>query len=213
MARLSLGADDKAARLANCLICTGHTRRAARALHSTATMADLTQPAVREAVQLLHPPLPVRLARSCVGCPADADQVILEDREDTSRIIRSSDNGAAAGPSGWGGGLLAALVESDTCRLGIVALLKDILDGNIPDAARQYLLASRLVAITKPDSDGMRPIAVGELFHGGHCCQRYEQLPLDCCLHTSTGRRAEWRGAHCPTCSSRSQIALSSGLH
>ena len=42
------------------------------------------------------------------------------------RIIRSSDNGSAAGASGWGGGLLAALVESDICRLGIVALLKDI---------------------------------------------------------------------------------------
>ena len=30
--------------------------------------------------------------------------------------------------------------------------------------AKQYLLASRLVAITKQDSDSLRPIAVGELF-------------------------------------------------
>jgi hypothetical protein len=29
------------------------------------------------------------------------------------RINRSFDNGAVAGLSGWGGGLLAALVESD----------------------------------------------------------------------------------------------------
>jgi hypothetical protein len=163
MARTSLGADDKAARLANRLICSNHTRRAARALHSTATMADLTQPAVREALQLLHPPLPANSVLPRL--PADADQVILQDGEEIKRIIRNSDNGAAAGPSGWGGGLLAALVESDICRLGINALLKDILNGNLPDAARQYLLASRLVAITKPDSDSLRPIAVGELFY------------------------------------------------
>jgi hypothetical protein len=163
MMRVSLDADDKAARLADRLIRTGHARRAARALHSTATMADLTQPAVREAVQLLHPSL---AADSILPrLPADADQVILEDGEDMRRIIRSIDNGAAAGPSGWGGGLLAVLVESDICRLGIIALLKDILNGNIPDAARPYLLASRLVAITKPESDILRPIAVGELFY------------------------------------------------
>ena len=43
-------------------------------------MADLTQPAVREAVQLLHPPLP---ADSVVPrLPADAEQLILEDGED-----------------------------------------------------------------------------------------------------------------------------------
>jgi hypothetical protein len=163
MLQLSLDPDDKAARLANRLICSNHTRRAARALHSTATMADLTQPAVREAVQLLHPPLPAESVLPRL--PADADQIILADGGAMKRIIRSSDNGAAAGPSGWGGGLLAALVESDICRLGIIALLKDILNGNIPDAARQYLLASRLVAITKPDSDSLRPIAVGELFY------------------------------------------------
>jgi hypothetical protein len=163
MLQLSLDPDDKAARLANRLICSNHTRRAARALHSTATMADLTQPAVRKAVQLLHPPLPADSVLPRL--PADADQVILADGEAMKRIIRSSDNGAAAGPSGWGGGLLAALVESDICRFGIIALLKDILNGDIPDAARQYLLASRLVAITKPDSDSLRPIAVGELFY------------------------------------------------
>ena len=163
MARVSLSTDDKAARRANRLITAGHTRRAAQTLHSTATMADLTQPAVREAVQLLHPPLPADSVLPRL--PADAEQLILEDGDDIKRIIRSSDNGSAAGPSGWTGGLLAALVESDLCRLGIVALLKDILNGNIPDAARQYLLASRLVAITKPDSDSLRPIAVGELFY------------------------------------------------
>ena len=35
----------------------------------------------------------------------------------------------------------------------------------LSDDARQLLLASRLVALTKPSSDGYRPIAVGELFY------------------------------------------------
>ena len=162
--RSGFSADDKAARRANRLITAGHTRRAAQTLHSTATLADLTQPAVREAwVQQLHPPLPADSVLPRL--PADAEQVILEDGDEIKRIIRSSDNGSAAGPSGWTGRLLAALIESDLCWLGIVALLKDILNGNIPDAAKQHLLASRLVAITKPDSDSLRPIAVGELFY------------------------------------------------
>jgi hypothetical protein len=58
MLQLELDGDDKAARRADRMIRTGHTRRAAQALHSTASMADLTQPAVREAVRALHPPLP-----------------------------------------------------------------------------------------------------------------------------------------------------------
>ena len=48
--------------------------------------------------------------------------------------------------------------------MGIIALLKDILNGNLPKRARQLLLASRLVALSKPDGK-YRPIAVGELFY------------------------------------------------
>ena len=72
-------------------------------------------------------------------------QIILEDDDEMMRIIRSSDNGSASGPSGWGGNMLSSLAESSICRGGIIALLKDITNGNIPDEARQYLLASRLV--------------------------------------------------------------------
>jgi hypothetical protein len=89
---------------------------------------------------------------------SEAEQVILEDGEAMILIIRKSDNGSAAGPSGWGGNLLAVQAESDICRLGINALLKDILSGSIPEAARPYLLASRLVALGKPNSDSLRPI-------------------------------------------------------
>jgi len=60
--------------------------------------------------------------------------------------------------------MLSSLAQSDLCRMGIIALLKDILNGNLPERARQLLLASRLVALSKPDGK-YRPIAVGELFY------------------------------------------------
>ena len=80
-------------------------------------------------------------------------------------MLTQSDNGTSAGPSGWGGNMLVILAPSDICRLGVMALLRDIINGELPDDARQLLLASRLVALTKPNSDGYRPIAVGELFY------------------------------------------------
>jgi hypothetical protein len=161
--QVELEADDKAARRASHLISTNHVRRAAQTLHSTTSMADLAQPAVQETLRLLHPALPA--GSLLPDLPVHAPSVILEDGADMRRIIRSSVNGSAAGPSGWTGSLLAALVESDICRLGIIALLSDICNGSLSEEAKQYLLASRLVAITKPDSDSLRPIAVGELFY------------------------------------------------
>ena len=89
--------------------------------------------------------------------------MILEDDDILRRIVLRSNNGASSGPSGWGGNMLSSLSESSICRAGICALLKDIINGSLPEEARQYLLASRLV-IDKP-TGGIHPIAVGELFY------------------------------------------------
>ena len=62
--------------------------------------------------------------------------------------------------------MLSSLVQSDICRAGVIALLRDIINGNLPDRARQLLLSSRLVALTKHNGgQGYRPIAIGELFY------------------------------------------------
>ena len=141
------------------------------ALHSTTTMADFTLPSVRQRMVQLHPPL--SSDSKLPDLPERSPEVILEDDEQMKRLIRSTNNGTSSGPSGWGGNLLSSLVESDICRAGIVALLKDIINGNIPDEARQYLVASRLVGLNKPGGD-VRPIAIGELFYRHHrsqgCC-------------------------------------------
>ena len=46
-----------------------------------------------------------------------------------------------------------------------ITLLKDIINGNLPDSARQLLLASQAIGLGKPDNNGIRPIAIGELFY------------------------------------------------
>jgi hypothetical protein len=154
--------DIKAVKRAMHLVKQGHLRKAAQTLHSTATMADLRQPSVQQEMRRLHPALPASSVLPTL--PADAPQMILEDDDILRRIIQRSNNGSASGPSGWGGNMLSTLSESDICRAGIRALLRDIINGSLPEQARQYLLASRLVGLNKP-TGGARPIAVGELFY------------------------------------------------
>ena len=144
------------------LVTEKQIRRAAQRLHNTTTMADLSDPSVREKLVRLHPPLP-----DCAVIPTrpvDSPPILLEDDEHMRRLIRDSNNGAAGGPSGWAGNMLSSLVESALCRAGIIALLSDIVNGRLPEQARQYLLSSRVVGLTKPDS-GVRPIAIGEMFY------------------------------------------------
>ena len=155
--------DSKAARKANYLVQCGLTRKAAQVLHSTTQVADLRTAAAQETMLQLHPRPPSDAALPVL--PQGAPPSVLEDDAGMRRLLAQSDNGTSAGPSGWGGNMLAILVQSDICRLGVIALLRDIINGDLPDDARQLLLASRLVALTKPNSDGYRPIAVGEVFY------------------------------------------------
>ena len=154
--------DVDAVKAARRLVTEKQIRRAAQRLHNTTTMADLTDPVAREKLVRLHPPLPVGAV--IPTRPADSPPILLEDDEHMRRLIRDSNNGSAGGPSGWAGNMLSSLVESALCRAGIIALLSDILNGRLPEQARQYLLSSRLVGLTKPD-DGVRPIAIGEMFY------------------------------------------------
>lgn len=159
----TVDADTRAVRRANYLVQCGLTRKAGQVLHSTTQMADMRTAAVQEAMLRLHPQS--TSGTSLPDVPQTAPHSVLEDDADTRRLIAQSDNGTAAGPSGWGGNMLSILVQSDICRLGIIALLRDIMNGDLSDDARQLLLASRLVALAKPNDAGYRPIAVGELFY------------------------------------------------
>ena len=155
--------DIQAAKRAQHHVQRGHMQKAAHVLHSTATMADQRQPDVQRALAALHPPLPPPSV--IPRMLDDAPQPIVEDDKVLVKLLRRSDNGSASGPSGWGGNMLSSLAQSDLCRAGIIALLKDVINGNLPERARQLLLASRLVALSKPGTGKLRPIAVSELFY------------------------------------------------
>ena len=132
------------------LVTEKQIRRAAQRLHSTTAMVDLTDATVRAELVSLHPPLPE--GAMIPARPGGTSPIILEDDDDMRRLLRSSNNGSAGGPSGWAGNMLSSLVESALCRAGIITLLSDIVNNNLPDQARQYLLSSRLVGLSKPDS-------------------------------------------------------------
>ena len=161
--RHSADPDSKAARKASNLVRSGLVRKAAQVLHSTTQLADLRTAEAQATMLRLHPRPPSDTALPVL--PTEAPPSVLEDDAGIRRLLVQSDNGTSPGPSGWGGNMLSILVQSDICRLGVIALLRDIVNGELPDDARQLLLASRLVALTKPNSDGYRPIAVGELFY------------------------------------------------
>ena len=103
----------------------------------------------------LHPPLPQ--GSVLPGLPQHAPEMILEDDTVMHALLRRSNNGSASGQSGWGGNMLSMLVESDVCFAGIIALLRDIINGKLPDSARQLLLASRAIGLGKPPTTASAP--------------------------------------------------------
>ena len=115
-------------------------------------------------LRALHPPL--SSTAQLPPMPSDTEPIQLEDDSTLRRILRSSNNGATGGPSGWAGNMLSVLVDSVSCRIGLIRLLQDIINGNIPDTVRPHLLTCKLVAINKPGiKTGVRPIAMGEIFY------------------------------------------------
>ena len=71
--------------------------------------------------------------------------------------------GSAPGLSGWTESLLLPLVEDAHLLLAVTSFLEDIANGRIDSASRERLLSCRLIPVKKKD-DGVRPIAVSEVF-------------------------------------------------
>ena len=79
-------------------------------------------------------------------------------------MIKALANGSSPAGSGWTGDLLKALSDDSDCLEGICTLIKDMINGILPDSCRSLLLASVLVGAKKPKG-GTRPIAMGEAFY------------------------------------------------
>ena len=157
-------AEDKAAACrANRLVHHGHIRKAAHVLNSTTRKADTSDPEVMDLLRALHPP--PREGGLFPALSSTAPLIHCDDDDSAIyRILRQSNNGSAAGPSGWGGNMVSILADDRRCSSALLRLLQDIANDGITDAMRSLLLSCDLVAIEKP-AGGLRPIAVGELFY------------------------------------------------
>jgi hypothetical protein len=139
----------------------GHLRMAAQAASATHTTADCTDPLVLQQLRELHPD---SSDRPIPPLPLDTFTPLAVDEGAIGRLLQHCNNGKAGGPSGWNGAMLSVLAGSTVCRKGIARLIHDIIRGDIPYAVRHHLLATRLIALTKPNGK-LRPIAMGEIFY------------------------------------------------
>ncbi|HEX3641453.1 MAG TPA: reverse transcriptase domain-containing protein, partial [Ktedonobacteraceae bacterium] len=145
----------------------GFTGKAAQVLCSKANVADCKDEAVLDKLRALHPALPADrvIPTAPAASPLASHRVTIDPTSQSFlRLIKGSNNGAAPGPSGWGGDMLSCLIHDPICMQGIATMLQLIVDNEVPAAIRPYLLASRLIPLTKPGG-GIRPIAVGELLY------------------------------------------------
>lgn len=84
-------------------------------------------------------------------------------------------NGSAPGPSGWTAEMVRVLTEDPDCLTGLVMLIQDITNGNLPDSIKPFLLPSNLIGLDKNAGTSVCPIAIGEIFVNCRShCRRYK---------------------------------------
>ena len=145
----------------------GHASRAIQHLLQERNDREVTEHTVN-LLRDLHPqrsdtavPLP--------SLPQDAPETPIC-KERTAKILKRIANGSAAGASGWNGDILLQVSQDEECFDLICTLLHDIVNGRLPDLAREVLLQGLLLGIPKDaDEDSVRPIAIGDAFYKAAC--------------------------------------------
>jgi Reverse transcriptase (RNA-dependent DNA polymerase) len=132
--------------------------RAMQALTSTTRIADLDQAAEREKLRCLHP----SSQRTMPPCPVDAVEVVVDYAWMESEM-RATDNGAAAGPSGYGSNYIAVLATDAHCVQALAFFIQQIVNNKLPPLARTLLTTCHVISLEK-DVDGRRPLAIGDMF-------------------------------------------------
>ena len=80
-------------------------------------------------------------------------------------VLKRLKRGASPGLDGWSQPLLSLVIGDTLCLRAISILVLEICNGAILDPGmRAALLGSRLVAVPKPGTDRVRPVAVGSVF-------------------------------------------------
>jgi Reverse transcriptase (RNA-dependent DNA polymerase) len=158
---------DRQARRAQHLFEHGHARRAMQSLSSVTSLADLSIAREREKLRCLHPPANGTLP----DLPADAPEVVV-DLDWMAAEMRASDNGASAGPSGYGSNYLSVLSADPHCVQALAFFVQQIVNHKLPEVL-QTLLTTCIVVSIKKTSNGRRPIAIGDIFY--RMAARYSQ--------------------------------------
>ena len=153
-------ADESAAQRVGRLLELGHPSKAMQTLTSVTSLADLDDDDERGLLRQLHPmadgPMP--------ACPDDAPELVV-DSVWMAEAMRTSDTGAATGPSGWGSNFLAVLADDPHCVEAMSFFIQQIINNRLPETVRTLLTTSFLISIKKEATGtGRRPIAIGDMF-------------------------------------------------
>jgi hypothetical protein len=152
--------DGKMARRTERMFALGDSSRAMQALSSTTTMADLNVQQERDLLRALHPPV-----AGSSGMPSCPDTPEISVSYAWMRdAMRSSDTGAASGPSGFGSNFLAVLATDVQCVHAMALLIQRVVNNTLPSAVRTVLTTCIVVSLGKDDG-GRRPLAIGDMFY------------------------------------------------
>jgi hypothetical protein len=133
----------------------GNISRAAKCIEA-APLAELNE-ANLAARRALHPAAPPPPVPTTTAMPASVSQDMLVG------VLGELPKGSAPGPSGWTYEHIKAATSGTNSALGaLLALVNAIVGGKLPHLPA--LLDCTLHAFEKPGGNGIRPIAVGEVF-------------------------------------------------
>lgn len=147
-----------------------HISKATKVLNQPCSNLDTTSQAnIIEQLKKLHPQNKGFDSESIPIMPTNNYLVTInlnDSKENKSfcKFIKKMNNGSAPGISGWTGDMLVTLIANKDCKYGLAQLICDIINGKIPEEAKDYLLGSHLIPIPKPDGR-IRPISIGEIFY------------------------------------------------
>ena len=145
-------------RRALALVAAGQLRRAASSLLQKG-IHDPT-PEVEEQLRQLHLSPPVD---ALPRCPREAPSPSFSPASVHAFLRERAPRGSAPGLSGKTESLLLPLADDPQLLLALTSFLEDIASSRIDSASRARLLSCRLIPARKKD-DGVRPIAVSEIF-------------------------------------------------
>ncbi len=141
------------------LIRAGDVPRARRVLTSLG-VADSSNPEVQDRLRALHPVSDEQLP----ALPDGAPKISIPADRAFKRFLHRAPKSSAGGLSGWTYPMLTALVGEGNACPGLASLIEDIANGNVSNASQELLAAAKLLGLNKPNG-GVRPLALGEVFH------------------------------------------------